>query len=141
MGNNSIIQYSDLNSFFKFDDYSLLERYKKQLLEGIKAGNEVIAKASSQSISNFISLNNINLNYLKNFYYSTLSSINDIRISVLAADDDKKHEEGKDIASLIKLIDKSEGPGELNLLLQEVALNIKRYKNRKSQGAFKGCKI
>lgn len=124
LGNNSIIQYSDLNSFFKFDDYSLLERYKKQLLEGIKAGNEGIAEASSQSINNFISLNNINVNYLKNFYYSTLSAINDIRISVLAADADKKHEEGRDIASLIKLIDKSENTGELNLLLQEVALKI-----------------
>ncbi len=124
LGNNSIIQYSDLNSFFKFDDYSLLERYKNQLLEGIKAGNEGIAKASSQSISNFISLNNINVNYLKNFYYSTLSAINDIRISVLAADADKKREEGKDIASLVKLIDKNENTGELNLLLQEVALKI-----------------
>ncbi len=124
LGNNSIIQYSDLNSFFKYEDYSLLERYKKQLLEGVKAGNEALVKASSDSISNFISSNTISINYLKNFYYSALSSINNIRISVLAANSDKKHEEGKDIASLIKLIEKSDNTEELNLLLQQVALKI-----------------
>ncbi len=124
LGNNSIIQYSDLNSFFKYEDYSLLERYKKQLLEGVKAGNEALVKASSDSIGNFISSNTISINYLKNYYYSALSSINNIRISVLAANTDKKHEEGKDIASLIKLIEKSSNTEELNLLLQQVALKI-----------------
>lgn len=124
LGNNSVIQYSDLNSFFKYDDYSRLERYKKQLLEGIKAGNEGIAKACSESISDFISSNSININYLKNFYYSTLSAINNIRLSVLAVDVEKKHEESKDIAGLITLIDESGNTGELNLLLQEVALKI-----------------
>ncbi len=124
LGNNSIIQYSDLNSFFKYEDYSLLERYKKQLLEGVKAGNEALVKASTDSISNFISSNTISINYLKNFYYSALSSINNIRISVLAANSDKKHEEGKDIASLLKLIEKSDNTEEMNSLLQQVALKI-----------------
>ncbi len=129
LGNSSIIQYSDLNSFFKYEDYSLLERYKKQLLEGVKAGNEDIVKASSDSISNYISANTISIDYLKNFYYSALSSINNIRISVLAANSDKKHEEGKDIASLIKLIEKSDNTEELNSLLQQVALKIAKKVN------------
>lgn len=129
LGNNSIIQYSDLNSFFKYEDYSLLERFKKQLLEGVKAGNEALVKSSLESINNFIASNTISINYLKNFFYSALSSINNIRISVLAANSDKKHEEGRDIASLIKLIEKSDNIEELTCLLQQVALNIAKKVN------------
>ncbi len=124
MGNNSIIQYSDLNSFFRYDDYSTLENYQKQLLESIKSGNNELVKVSTSNISKYVNTNNINLSYLKNFYYSTLSSINNIRISVLAVDADKKHEEGRDIASLLKLIEKCDSVDELNSLLEEVSMRI-----------------
>ncbi len=134
LGNNSIINYSDLNCFFKYEDYSMLERYKKQLLEGVKAGNENLVTSSVQSITNFINSNNVSINYLKNFYYSAMSSLNNIRISVMAADVDKSHEEGKDMSSLVKLIEKSEDTNEINLLLQDVALSIvnkvKSYNNK-----------
>ncbi|PYG89758.1 two-component system response regulator YesN [Ruminiclostridium sufflavum DSM 19573] len=124
IGNNSIIQYSDLNSFFRYDDYSALEKYQKQLLESIKSGNNELVKVITQNISKYVNTNNINLSYLKNYYYSTLSSINNIRISVLAIDADKKHEEGRDIASLLKLIDKCDSVDELNSLLEEVSMRI-----------------
>lgn len=124
IGTNSIIQYSDLNSFFRYDDYSALENYQKQLLENIKSGNNELVKVTTQNISKYVNTNNINISYLKNFYYSTLSSINNIRISVLAIDADKKHEEGRDIASLLKLIDKCDSVDELNSLLEEVSMRI-----------------
>ncbi|MHB8066129.1 MAG: response regulator, partial [Ruminiclostridium sp.] len=124
IGNNSIIQYSDLNSFFRYDDYSTLDNYQKQLLESIKSGNEDLVRVTIQNISRYISTNNININYMKNFYYSTLSSINNIRISVLAIDVDKRHEEGRDIASLLQLIEKCDSAEELNSLLEEVAIRI-----------------
>ncbi|MDF2988324.1 MAG: response regulator containing CheY-like receiver domain and AraC-type DNA-binding domain [Eubacterium sp.] len=124
MGNNSIIQYSDLNSFFRYEDYSTLDKYQKQLLESIKSGNEDLVRVSTQNIARYVTTNKININYMKNFYYTTLSSINNIRISVTAAEVDKKHEEGKDIASLLKLIEKSESAEELNSLLEDVAIRI-----------------
>lgn len=124
MGNNSIIQYSDLNSFFRYEDYSTLDKYQKQLLESIKSGNEDLVRVSTQNIARYVTTNKININYMKNFYYTTLSSINNIRISVSAAELDKKHEEGKDIASLLKLIEKSESAEELNSLLEDVAIRI-----------------
>jgi two-component system, response regulator YesN len=134
IGNNSIIQYSDLNSFFRYDDYSTLDNYQKQLLECIKSGNEDLVKITTQNISTYVTTNNININYLKNFYYSTLSSINNIRISVLAIDIDKKHEEGRDIASLLQLIEKCDSAEELNSLLVDVsfriALKVNSYNNR-----------
>jgi len=124
IGNNSIIQYSDLNSFFRYADYSTLDNYQKQLLESIKSGNEELVRVTTQNISRYVNTNNINISYLKNFYYSTLSSINNIRISVLAIDVDKKHEEGRDIASLLQLIEKCDNADELNSLLEEVSIRI-----------------
>jgi len=124
MESNSIIQYKDFRSFFKYEDYSLLKIYKQELLEGIKTGNEEAVKASAQSISNFISSNTIDINYIKDFFYSTLSSINNIRVSVLAADADKRHEECKDIANLLNLIDSGAGTEALSSLLQDTAVNV-----------------
>lgn len=124
IGTNSIIQYSDLNSFFRYEDYSTLDKYQKQLLESIKSGNEGLVRVTTQNISRYVTTNNININYMKNFYYITLSAINNIRISVSAVDADKKHEEGKDIASLLKLIEKSDSEEELNSLLEDVAVRI-----------------
>ncbi len=124
MGTNSIIQYSDLNSFFRYEDYSTLDKYQKQLLESVKSGNEDLVRVTTQNIARYVTANNININYMKNFYYTTLSSINNIRISVSAIEVDKKHEEGKDIASLLKLIEKSESAEELNSLLEDVAVRI-----------------
>jgi two-component system response regulator YesN len=124
IGNNSIIQYSDLNSFFRYNDYSTLDTYQKQLLESIKSGNESLVKVITQNISRYVTTNKINLNYLKNFYYSTLSSINNIRISVLAVQTDKKHEEGRDVPSLLQMIEKCDSAEELNSLLEEVSVRI-----------------
>ncbi|WP_027628432.1 response regulator [Ruminiclostridium cellobioparum] len=124
MGTNSIIQYSDLNSFFRYEDYSTLDMYQKQLLESIKSGNEGLVKVTTQNIARYVTTTKININYMKNFYYTTLSSINNIRISVSAIEVDKRHEEGRDIASLLNLIEKSESAEELNSLLEDVAVRI-----------------
>ncbi len=137
MGDNAIIPYSDLNSFFRYEDYSTLDKYQKQLLESIKSGNEGLVKVSIQNIARYVTTNKININYLKNFYYTTLSLINNIRISVLAVEIDKRHEEGKDIASLLKLIEKSESADELNSLLEEVALRIANKVNNFNNKSIK----
>lgn len=137
MGTNSIIQYSDLNSFFRYEDYSILDRYQKQLLESIKSGNEGLVKVTTQNIARYVTTNKININYMKNFYYTTLSSINNIRISVSAIEVDKKHEEGRDIASLLKLIEKSESAEELNSLLEDVAVRIAEKVNNFNNKSIK----
>lgn len=137
MGNNSIIQYSDLNSFFRYEDYSILDKYQKQLLESIKSGNEGLVRVTTQNIARYVTTNKININYMKNFYYTTLSSINNIRISVSAIEVDKKHEEGKDIASLLKLIEKSESADELNSLLEDVAVRIAEKVNNFNNKSIK----
>ena len=134
MGNNAIIQYSDLKAFFKYDDYTILEKHQKQLLESIKSGNESMAKAEVQNITRYVSSNNVNFDYAKNFYYTTLSSINSIRISIATADSDKRHEESKDITSLLSFIEKSESMADLNSLLEDVSekmvQKVNNYNNK-----------
>ena len=137
MGTNSIIQYSDLNSFFRYEDYSTLDKYQKQLLESIKSGNEGLVKVTTQNIARYVTTNKININYMNNFYYTTLSSINNIRISVSAIEVDKRHEEGRDIASLLKLIEKSESAEELNSLLEDVAVRIAEKVNNFNNKSIK----
>ncbi len=137
LGNNTIIQFSDLSTLFKFEEYSSLERYKRQMLEGIKAGNENLVKNSLDKISGFISSTIISNNYLRNYYYSTLSSINNIRNSVLAANSDKKHEDSIEFSSILKMIEKSDNTEELNSLIENVAINISKKVNNFNNKSIK----
>lgn len=124
IGNNSVIYYNDLNAFFKCEDYSMLEKYQKLLLEGIKTGNvKVVKEVLNDSFSYIDGLGNIDKDYLKEYYWNTISMVNSIRVSVLVAD----HEENmnrKNIESLHNMIRKCENIKELNSILEEVALEI-----------------
>lgn len=135
IGTNSIIAYGDLNSFFKYEDYSLLEKYQLSLLESIRSGNEKIVKGKLQSILSYINkLGSTNMEYMRNFYWVTISSINNIRVSVSAAESDSSHLKNKDINSLYKLIENCTNVKELNEILEEAALKVasrvNNYNNR-----------
>ncbi len=124
IGNNSIIFFSDLNSFFICHDYTELESYQKFLLEGIKSGNIKAVKNVLQDILDYInSLGAADKEYLKNFYWNTISLINNIRISVLAADNDKNADR-KDISSLYKMIERCDNIKDLNGILEDVSVSI-----------------
>jgi len=124
MGNNSIIFFKDLNSFFKCEDYSVLENYQKRLIESIKTGNENlvrdILKELFQHIENTCC---ISKEYLKNFCWNTASLINNIRVSVFSAENDI-NEKNKDISGLLRLIEKSDSIAELNEVLKEISLSV-----------------
>jgi two-component system response regulator YesN len=127
IGNNSVIFYKDLNSFFKYQNYPMLEQYKKSFLEGIELGDLKVVHDSMQHIYDYtmeLDLNNSNWEYLKNFYCSTISSINNIRTSVSAADDDKNSSVSRNISSLYNLVEGCESIKELNSLLEEVAVKV-----------------
>jgi two-component system, response regulator YesN len=124
IGNNSIIFYNDINSFFICEDYSMLENYQKSLLEGIKSGNvKVVTSVLGEMLRYVNSLGAADKDYLKNFYWTTISSINNIRISVLAADNDNRYDK-KDISSLFKMIEKCDCIKDLNGILEDVSIKI-----------------
>ncbi len=50
IGNNSIISYMDMNSFFKFTDYSILDEHQTALMIGIKTGNEAAVREKAAEL-------------------------------------------------------------------------------------------
>ncbi|MCX7711210.1 MAG: response regulator transcription factor [Clostridia bacterium] len=124
IGNNSIICYKDLNSFFKCEDNSVLESFQRLLMEGIKSGNESVVKMRLMEISESVDkLGGVSREYLKNFYWNTVSLINNIRVSVSTADNEKG-KVNKDISSLFKMIERCDSVRELNSILEEIALSV-----------------
>ncbi|UZQ85543.1 response regulator transcription factor [Thermoclostridium stercorarium] len=124
IGNGTVIFYNDMSGFLKFEDYSVLEEYQKLLLDGIKTGNEAIVMKRIEDIKKYInSLDHLNMEYLKNFYWGIITYINNIRLSVAMASNESKVE-SINIISLHNMISKSENINELNDLLKEVSLSI-----------------
>lgn len=124
IGNNSIIYYKDLHSFFKSEDDSLLEGHQKLLLDGIKSGNEGLVRTRLSDIFEYIdSLGGVNKEFLKNFYWNTVSLINNIRVSISSADNEKGLV-SKDISSLFRMIEKCDSIRELNSILEEIAIHV-----------------
>lgn len=124
LGNNSIIFHSDVSSFFKYEDHSILEKLQKLLLEGIKTGNTVYVKERLGEIFNYIkSLDPVGRDFIKNFYWNTISSINSIRLSVPNMESEKKNE-NKQLSGLYSLIEKCSNMDELNSILEEAALSV-----------------
>ncbi len=124
MGSGSIIFYKDVNTFFRYEDYSLLEKLQKSLLEGIKSGNEAVVKSRLKDIFSYVKDVKVsNKVYIKNFFRNTVSSVNVIRASILAADEDKVPED-RQLTGAFRLIEKCDAPEQLNAILEEAAISV-----------------
>lgn len=124
LGSNSIIYYSDVNTFFRYDDHSMLEKLQKALTEGIKSGNETAVEERLRDIFSYIrNIDPSRKDYIKNFYWNTITSINNIRLSLKSFEDDKKVEY-TELSGLYGLIEKSSNADELNTLLEESAKSV-----------------
>lgn len=134
LGSNAVIFNEDLKGFIRFEDYSTLEKYQKLLLDAIKTGNEKIVGERLEDIFSTIdNLEHINMEYMKSFYWGTITAINNIRLSVAQADNDKKVETIH-AAGMQRMIEESGSISELNELLREVSFSIaakvNHYNNR-----------
>lgn len=124
IGNNTVIYHEDIKGFFKYVDYSPLEKNQKLLLEGIKTGNEGIVSQKLEDIFEYINNNDhIDMNYLRNYYWNIITYINNIRLSVAQASNDRSVE-GINIISVHNIISESQSAQELNELVREVCRSI-----------------
>ncbi len=137
LGSNAIIFHGDLKGFVRFEDYSVLEKTQKLLLDAIKTGNEKIVSSRLEDIFSCIgSMERVNRDYLKSFYWGTITCINNIRLSVAQADNDKKAET-LHLGNMQRMIGESEGIAELNDLLKEVSLSVTAKVNQYNNKSIK----
>lgn len=134
LGSNSIIFHGDVNTFFKYDDHSMLEKLRKALIEGIKSGNDASVTERLNDIFSYVKgTDPMDKEFIKNFYWNTVSSVNNIRMCLPSADNDKRPEYSE-LSGLYGLIEKCCNADELNSLLEEsarsVTLKVKSYNNK-----------
>lgn len=124
LGGNSIILHCDLQPFFKYQDYSALDKYREVLLEGIKSGNEKLVRSKLSDITGYITnLGPEDSEYVKNYYWNAISTINGIRLSVASADGGRKNEP-RNMTGLFRMIERCDDVKELDELLREIALSV-----------------
>lgn len=137
-GANSIIPFTDLHSFFTYEDNSLLEKYRLSLLESIPTGNEKIVRGKLQNLCFYIrGISATHMEDVRNFYWSTISSINTIRVSVFAADSEDGKAKSGDISGLHEMIKKCGNIAEMQGLLEEAALRITSRVNQYNSKSLK----
>ncbi len=137
LGNNSIIFHSDVNTFFKYDDHSILDKLQKALIEGIKSGNEASVKERLQDIYSYLkNIDPMKKDFIKNFYWNIISSINNIRITLMSGEGDKRLEYSE-LSGLYGLIEKCASSEELNLLLDESARSVTQKVNSYNNKSIK----
>ncbi len=134
IGSNSIIFHSDVNTFFKYDDHSMLEKLQKALIEGVKSGNESSVKERLKDINSYFKkIDPKKANFIKNFCWNTISSINNIRISLLDKEGGRKQEHSE-LNGLFGLIEGCDNVQDLYTLLDKsarsVAQKVNSYNNK-----------
>jgi two-component system response regulator YesN len=119
LGANSVIFYNDLSNFFKYTDYTVLTDKQKALIDNVKAGNEDLVEESLAELTEAVnSLGNSDKDYIKNFYFNTISLINSIRLSVTSGGNQSN---GTTLANLYKMVEKCDNLSDLNSVLKDAA--------------------
>lgn len=137
IGNNSIIFHSDIDTFFKYDDHSMLEKLQKSLIEGIKSGNEISVNEKIRDIFSYVEDIDVEKNdYIKNFYRNIISLIYNIRDSLTSKDSDKKPEHSES-SGLYEPIERFAGLEKLNMLLEESACGVTQMVNSYNNKSIK----
>lgn len=119
LGNNSIILYEDIKALYKGNDYLELDQYQKILIQYIKSGNENNMKNTVADIFDFVNENKLDEKTVKSYYLSMINMINNIfyfetKSNVNIVDDN---------FSIYNTVDNCNNIKELNVLLQDIALN------------------
>lgn len=124
LGENSIIIYEDLATFYKTKDDSLLEVYKNNLVKAIKTGNNKnVADVLEQIKVKIFEEKKFDPEMIKTFCWNVIYAINNIRLSIKAIED-KNKSIIKDISSLYRLVEQSKNINELHNLLVDASNNV-----------------
>lgn len=141
LGSNSLISYSDMNTFFKAKDYTVLEQLQRRLMEQIRAGNQKNALDIAESIRSYVyELKAEDKAYIKSFYLSVLSSINILRNSFTGNNEDNSN---LNLTGLYPLIEACDNITDLHDILNEAVRSasekINSYNNKSMKHLLKSA--
>lgn len=123
IGNGSMILYDDLDTFFKKNDLSYLKEQQSALINGIKAGNEEQVQSTLKCIlEGIIKAGVSEIEVIRNFYWSTLEDIFEIRSSFKSLEQKETGNGG--IINIYPLISQAESLGDLHSLLEKSANSV-----------------
>ncbi|MGE5614085.1 MAG: response regulator transcription factor [Bacillota bacterium] len=134
LGNDSVIFHNDIETFFKYDDHSMLEKHQRALIEGIKSGNETSVGERLKDILSYMkSMEPAGKDFIKGFFRNTISSIYNIRTSLMSGEDGRRPE-FSELTGLYDLVEKCTNMDDLYALLEDSAWSVTRkvrnYNNR-----------
>ena len=137
-GSGSIIQYGDLNSFFRYDDFFDLKAIQQQLMDSVKAGNVENTRESLDEIAAYFKQDTKSSSaWVRTYFKSLLAEINNIRLSVLAVDNEKNEEISNSMESLNKMIYTAEDPASLIEIMRDAAVRVTERINRYNNKSIK----
>ena len=123
LGENLIISYQDIDNFIKFDEHENIENLQIRLLKDIKVGNRLKVENDLEEINKAIQdISTTDISYIKNFYFNTISSINNIRYTLNIKEELDTPE--PDTSTLYNLIQSCNNINDLMDILNQGALDI-----------------
>lgn len=138
LGNNSIIFYHDLGTFFQYRNTASLYELQKALLDTVKAGNaQAVPEAVAAVGSAAGGAAGLDREFVRNFYFNTLSLIYSIRVALQsgsqAAVAAGEPLPGGPLPSLYSMVEGCDSASDLSDLLESVCLRaaekVRDYNN------------
>jgi two-component system response regulator YesN len=85
LSDTALIYYKDLDLSFKNNDYSALSVFREELLDGVKLGNAKAVEKSVEKITRYVVGYKLDKD-IKDFFWNTISGVNNIRLSLMSAE-------------------------------------------------------
>ncbi|SDM80999.1 response regulator [Acetanaerobacterium elongatum] len=120
LGSQTIIFYDRIGSQIKQNDAALYE-CNNRLFELVKAGDvDGVSQCTAELLTCITSMGLTDKEYIRRFYFDTITVINTIRASALIADDSLPPQNAGE-GNLYNMIERCDNVGDLNGLLESVA--------------------
>lgn len=139
LGNNSIIFYHDLGTFFQYRNTASLYELQKALLDTVKAGNaEAVPDAVSAVGRAAGSAAGLDREFVRNFYFNTLTLVYSIRVALQSGSPQAPLAAGEalpggPLPSLYSMVEGCDSASDLSDLLESVCLRaaekVRDYNN------------
>jgi two-component system response regulator YesN len=123
LSDTALIYYEDLDLSFKNNDYSALSVFREELLDGVRLGNAQTVEKSIGKITRYIGGCKPDKD-IKDFFWNTISGVNNIRMSLKSAESDGGAGEYGNIDKSYAIVNACGSVGDLTEVLKEACSRL-----------------